>query len=352
MKLVRLTDLGTLDIRCPEKVQRNIDEDRVTDIVRYQRDRIAVGLHPMFPGVLVVASSSDDDVDEEGGRPMWLVDGQHRWAACLALRDVAPDFVIAIQEFKIGPDCSLSELFRLINASVPVPEYMVDATLSEAHRVLLTRFEKLFKARYAPFLSRSAQPRRPNVNLDQLKNVIHRNHRTLLEVLPAADAVMRYIEWVNAQLLARYVTPELRDKAVAKNAAAPLVLSHDVDNKWAEDPRWLQAYRATSSSASSSPPLEHCSGQQRTAVTQAMRRALWIREFGERNAVGQCAVCRGEILLLNFDVGHVRAVARGGATELSNLLPICRPCNLGMGTINLHEFRETHFAAVATANNG
>ena len=348
MQLVRLSDLGKLDIRRPETIQRSIDDDRVADIVRYQRDRIVAGLSPIFPGAIVVANSADDD------GVLWLVDGQHRWEACRGLRDMAPDCVVAIQEFKLGPGSSLSELFRLVNASVPVPEYMVDATLSQAHVALLARFEQLFKAKYAPFLSRSAQPRRPNVNLDQIKNVIHRNRHTLLESLPGADAVMRYVEWVNAQLLARYVTPELRDKAVAKHASAPLVLSHDVDNKWADDPRWLQAYRASSTSSSSSlssstsssslpPPLEHCSGQQRTSVTQAMRRAVWIREFGERNAVGHCHVCRGEILLMNFDVGHVRAVARGGATELSNLQPICRPCNLGMGTADMHEFREAHF---------
>jgi hypothetical protein len=216
----------------------------------------------------------------------------------------------------------------------------VDETVTDAQNSILARFEPLFRAKYKGYLSRSAQPRRPNVNLDHIKNTLYRNRATLLEALPTAESLMAYVDWVNAQLLSRYVSPDLRDRALQKSQDAPLVLAHDVDGRWAEDERWLQAYL---SGSEDTPPLEH-EPAARIRITQAMRRALWMRDFGERRAVGDCAVCGTEILYMNFDVGHVRAVARGGSTEMGNLAAICRPCNLGMGTANLHDFRATHYA--------
>jgi 5-methylcytosine-specific restriction endonuclease McrA len=195
------------------------------------------------------------------------------------------------------------------------------------------------------------------VNLDHLKNVVYRNRSGLAEVLPTADALMAYVSWVNARLLERYVTPCLRDKALQKSMTDPLVISHDIDNKWAEDPRWLQAYVSRQSKKpSETPSLENepttsttRGGQQR--VTPVMRRALWNRDFGERTAVGPCCVCKGEILMTNFDAGHIKAAAKGGVTELSNLAPVCRPCNLGMGTMDMNEFRNIYYNTTTSNSN-
>jgi hypothetical protein len=43
-----------------------------------------------------------------------------------------------------------------------------------------------------------------------------------------------------------------------------------------------------------------------------------------------------------FHAGHIHSHANGGSDTLSNLLPICAPCNLGMGSTNYDEFRATY----------
>jgi 5-methylcytosine-specific restriction endonuclease McrA len=343
-RLLTLAQIADLDIRRPEAIQRSIDSERVASIVEYQNRRISAGLPLLFPGALILARSADSSSSSTSGvqDQVWLIDGQHRWSAMLILCRRAPEAQVLVQEFCLGVDSGLclGELFRLVNQSVPVPEHLMDETLTDAHNELLRRFEELFRARYKAFIVRSQQPRRPNVNLDHLMATVNRNKARLLEDLPTAEDLMDYILWVNRRLLDRYVSTELRDKAVAKQAADPLVLTHDVDSCWATDRRWVDAYKRNSTLTT--PPLER-EPAARGPVTQAMRRALWRRDFGERSGVGKCAACGDEILLLNFEVGHVRAVAQGGSTVLENLVALCRPCNLGMGTSSLEEFKRLHF---------
>jgi hypothetical protein len=50
---------------------------------------------------------------------------------------------------------------------------------------------------------------------------------------------------------------------------------------------------------------------------------VWNRDFGERQGVGACACCRGEVTQQSFQCGHVVAVAQGGTDALTNLRPVC-----------------------------
>jgi len=44
----------------------------------------------------------------------------------------------------------------------------------------------------------------------------------------------------------------------------------------------------------------------------------------------------------DFHCGHVIAEAKGGETVIENLRPICKKCNLSMGTDNLNDFRKRY----------
>ena len=50
----------------------------------------------------------------------------------------------------------------------------------------------------------------------------------------------------------------------------------------------------------------------------------------------------------DFQVGHNKAVAKGGKDNISNLRPICGPCNRGMKTMSIEAYRKKHFAKPAS----
>ena len=50
--------------------------------------------------------------------------------------------------------------------------------------------------------------------------------------------------------------------------------------------------------------------------------------------------CKYMITYDNFEIGHNLANAKGGSRQLDNVKPICKHCNLGMGTMNFEEWNE------------
>ena len=81
----------------------------------------------------------------------------------------------------------------------------------------------------------------------------------------------------------------------------------------------------------------------RKSIPKTVRDKLWISTFGKDNAKGICGCCQKDIHILEWEAGHIEAVAKGGLDTLDNLMPICGSCNRSMGTQNLYEFRRLYF---------
>jgi hypothetical protein len=70
---------------------------------------------------------------------------------------------------------------------------------------------------------------------------------------------------------------------------------------------------------------------------------VWSKYIGANKAEGKCYVCGRIIHITEFDLGHNKAVSRGGGNNISNLRPICRTCNSSMGTTSIETFKARHF---------
>ena len=60
---------------------------------------------------------------------------------------------------------------------------------------------------------------------------------------------------------------------------------------------------------------------------------------------GQCMIswCTNEITCFYFDCGHNIPESKGGPTNVENLIPICRNCNLGMGNrLTIEEWQKKY----------
>lgn len=54
---------------------------------------------------------------------------------------------------------------------------------------------------------------------------------------------------------------------------------------------------------------------------------------------GHCAYCGCELDYKDMQVDHMIPISRGGADELSNMLPACRSCNHYKATLGVEGFR-------------
>ena len=67
-------------------------------------------------------------------------------------------------------------------------------------------------------------------------------------------------------------------------------------------------------------------------IPKALREQVWINKMG-KNFTGTCSIswCENDMSCFNFDCGHNIPESKGGPTNIENLIPICRNCNIGMG---------------------
>lgn len=72
---------------------------------------------------------------------------------------------------------------------------------------------------------------------------------------------------------------------------------------------------------------------RKQAIPAALREQVWIAHVGRRFE-SKCPVrwCSNTINVFNFQCGHNVPESQGGATDISNLVPICSRCNLSMGS--------------------
>ena len=73
----------------------------------------------------------------------------------------------------------------------------------------------------------------------------------------------------------------------------------------------------------------------KSRITRGLRLAVWNKEFSYEEK-GYCPIpfCMNLLTQNSFHCGHVISEYNGGPTRLSNLRPLCRECNLSMGSRN------------------
>ena len=103
---------------------------------------------------------------------------------------------------------------------------------------------------------------------------------------------------------------------------------------------------AAAAQARGSGPAANTRAAAKDKIPTAVRNQVWLKYMGNA-AFGVCPCCGvNEISLVRsggFECGHVQAEAKGGSTHLGNLIPVCKSCNLGMGTMNLFDYVRQYY---------
>lgn len=93
---------------------------------------------------------------------------------------------------------------------------------------------------------------------------------------------------------------------------------------------------------------------KKAKIGKEIREHIWEKYIGDK-AKADCPVCQKRIIRsTDFSAGHIVAESCGGATDVTNLVPICCNCNSRMYTENLYDYtrrnfgRDPVFAAVPT----
>ena len=89
----------------------------------------------------------------------------------------------------------------------------------------------------------------------------------------------------------------------------------------------------------STPPTK----PKRKTIPKSIREQTWDKYVGKKKGTTLCFCCdKKELRQSDFHAGHIIAEAKGGLPIVKNLRPICRSCNLSMGTMNMYEYKNTY----------
>jgi hypothetical protein len=82
--------------------------------------------------------------------------------------------------------------------------------------------------------------------------------------------------------------------------------------------------------------------KKKQRIPHTLKKKVWDNKYGMAIGRAICDCCGiTPIQQMSFHCGHIESEARGGKTEVDNLIPICQSCNSSMGTKNYYEFKKS-----------
>ena len=80
---------------------------------------------------------------------------------------------------------------------------------------------------------------------------------------------------------------------------------------------------------------------KKKSIPKVVKDLCWTKYIGDNVAKTKCMCCEtNDIKMNDFQCGHVIAESNNGKITVDNLRPICKACNLSMGTENLYDFKK------------
>ena len=380
--LATLVDSKTIMV--PD-VQRTLDTEKVDSIIRTFEEKQATSQecadeYMYTLGAIHIAVIPCDKTDAKFGAvpastrrgkrqsfAMFLVvDGQHRLHVLRQLLQKSVSNVFSMYIEVIVKLCDthqqVEEWFHELNQSTPLPNYLKMSQTSKIQhrfiRAMKTKLEPL-----QPYFSKKKSAKATSYHWDEwldeglkldtlLEDLLHINtvEHTMndTEVDKICTEVMEQLIYISNQCREQLVhdvtvrklgnvipsTPSTRKKILMDEAYFVLALKNVKD--W-RDMLWNENHV---------PCIEAIvkSTYKKKPISASMRMESWAKHhpsIGIAESV-KCPIpgCTTQINQRNFHCGHKIAEAKGGATTLDNLIPLCNHCNSAMGTKSYAEYEE------------
>jgi 5-methylcytosine-specific restriction endonuclease McrA len=197
------------------------------------------------------------------------------------------------------------------------------------------RFELWMYRTYWPFCRDSANPKRPNMNVQNV--MAQYNSGQISKYIKTSEELIAYFQYVNDT----HWRPLCRDVHIqsCRRGSVSLYIHADKYGRWASDTNWYKAFLINSGVTCASipelpvyavPPLK----PKRTAIKKDKRNVIWEMHFPGAD-VGICSQCHRQMFKYAFDASHIISFANGGSEDISNLIPLCPECNRKMGKTNM-----------------
>jgi hypothetical protein len=238
---------------------------------------------------------------------LYICDGQHRYYAMKKFYD---DTKINFKFPYMVKICNTKEELRNYFKDLNNVFVLHDIILDDDKIDLLERIKTYMKNKYGTHISQSANPRFPNINIDQLVHYLSNSYNG-----HNYTSIISKMEQLNNKIKeeCKVSNKDFYDISMKKQGffIGYLFIKTESENK-------------------------------RKHIPQTVRNTLWQKSYNE-NINGNCYVCKCKVTLHTFHAGHKISVKKGGSNNINNLEIVCASCNLSMATQDLEEFKKMYF---------
>lgn len=291
--------------------QRLIDHDHVTEIYHELKTTLDQNRIPIIPSVVIECTTP---------YRKYILDGQHRTEAYRRLAKDGYDFEIVVNKITVDTEQQAEMLFRLVNRSKPVPEMPRGISLGTINPVV-----KYFVDRYPNFflnkMGLSGVPKRPKMYLKKFAE--HLGYVYSKKNIPVEDMIKK-IEKFNKELKG---SPNSRFKVLASDY--PQRISKLLETCARRGGLYIGMFRDYEWITE---VFDVELPYRKKKIPKHLKTKVWDNTFGDEARKGECVLCKKQILFEDFDCGHIVAEKNGGKMILENLVPMCRGCNVAVGT--------------------
>lgn len=316
----KIKNLIQLDFKKP-----NIQRDIIPERIEHLKNIFKKCFEPLVPLYICVLDNS-----------YYIIDGQHRFEVFKTMKehynDKVPVCFIKVDDYK-----EIEDNFFIINDRMPLSEmwlqpYEIKHIIVETYNYFLEHYPKMFR------LKKKRSICRPYIDKElfgKQLTIIFEDENKVMDIKTPNDLINKILA-LNSHYSG--LQPE-------QFPAIPPTCNNDLINRlrsWSDNlhlglvPDWhLHLIHGV--------PEDMTNTQQSLPKTQLFK--LWKNYYGNC-AETKCYVCNiNDISLLNCHAGHIIARALGGKTTMDNIIPICAPCNLDMGTTNLYDYKNKNYTA-------
>ena len=357
--LVNIGELVRADIQIPDE-QRIVLPETVNQIEEYQETHFKKHKHFNFLGTLNINFCKERNL-------YYLMDGQHRYSAIKRLRHkYPPNEKVKVELITVPTFDDVLQNYKLINKNTPLPEWSpnIDETIpKQVFASLMNEYPNVWK--------KSKKPKRPFINLNDFQEALSflteklnelnlqansnqtshlsQSHSHLSPLKPVTAAYLKELilnknnqmqNWnIEAYKTIRHgVNWELYKKEADKHGfylGMHLITGQEYSYEWVKEIIHQETGQTLKKQKNMNPKTK------KKKIPKQLRLQVWDTYIGEQYGTSFCYCCRNEKIdkgKPTWECGHIRSEAENGSIHINNLRPICKGCNLSMGTEHMKEF--------------
>jgi hypothetical protein len=294
----------------PNKVQRNIEEDRITDLI-IDFDK---SFQPYVPIYFCIFE-----------KQRYIVDGQHRLKIYSNYTKYHA-YTIPVCDIYVDTLNEIQEIFEVINNRLALNDMWTKP--QDIKEILIDTYHH-FERKY-PNTFKFKGKRRPFINKEVFKTQITMICEEMK--LTSSTELISKIEYIN-KCYSLKESDYFPTKGKTSNCGILTTIEKGGCMYLGMIEEWTR--HCKDEKVPSENPESDYTGN---------RPKVWEKYMGNI-ARSKCYCCKQhEITAFNFEAGHVVARALGGKDNVDNLRPICGYCNKSMGIQNLYEYQKKNFS--------